>query len=172
MPGVSEETLLAVAAACGFGSLHPVSRAVVAEALARGIAAPPPTEVARASGARRDRDGGRRQPRCSVAERCSSIWASTVATARTMTSRRYGWPTTARASAASSCAISRGPRRGDALDAMRALGIDRLVLLTGDRAAAAREVGEALGMDEVIAEVLPAQKLEVGPRRAGCAAAP
>src|ERR1700719_2700172 len=49
----------------------------------------------------------------------------------------------------------------DALAAMRALGIDRLVLLTGDRAAVAREVGEALGMDEVVAEVLPAQKLEV-----------
>ena len=49
----------------------------------------------------------------------------------------------------------------EALAAMRALGIDRLVLLTGDRAAAAREVGEALGMDEVVAEVLPAQKLDI-----------
>ena len=49
----------------------------------------------------------------------------------------------------------------EALAAMRALGIDRLVLLTGDRAAVAREVGDALGMDEVVAEVLPAQKLEV-----------
>ena len=49
----------------------------------------------------------------------------------------------------------------EALAAMRALGIDRLILLTGDRAAVAREVGEALGMDEVVAEVLPAQKLEV-----------
>src|SRR6202041_653511 len=48
----------------------------------------------------------------------------------------------------------------EALEAMRALGIDRLVLLTGGRAAAAREVGQALGMDEVVAEVLPAQKLE------------
>jgi P-type E1-E2 ATPase len=54
----------------------------------------------------------------------------------------------------------RGEAR-DALDAMRALGIDRLVLLTGDRAAVARSVGEALGMDDVVAEVLPAQKLEV-----------
>ena len=36
---------------------------------------------------------------------------------------------------------------------MRALGIGRLILLTGDRAAAAREVGDALGMDEVVAEV-------------------
>jgi P-type E1-E2 ATPase len=33
--------------------------------------------------------------------------------------------------------------------------------LTGDRATTAREVGAALGMDDVVAEVLPAQKLEV-----------
>jgi Zn2+/Cd2+-exporting ATPase len=49
----------------------------------------------------------------------------------------------------------------DALDAMRSLGIGRFVLLTGDRAKVANEVGAALGMDEVVAEVLPAQKLEV-----------
>jgi P-type E1-E2 ATPase len=44
---------------------------------------------------------------------------------------------------------------------MRAMGIDRMLLLTGDRAAVANEVGLALGMDEVIADVLPEQKLEV-----------
>ena len=43
--GESEEKLLAVAAACGFGSLHPVSRAVVAEALARGIVSTPPRDL-------------------------------------------------------------------------------------------------------------------------------
>src|ERR1019366_7155904 len=43
--GESEETLLAVAASCGFGSLHPVSRAVVAEALARGIVGTPPKNL-------------------------------------------------------------------------------------------------------------------------------
>ncbi len=53
------------------------------------------------------------------------------------------------------------PEARAALDAMRRLGIDRLVLLTGDRSAVANEVGSALGMDEVVAEVLPAQKLEV-----------
>ena len=50
---------------------------------------------------------------------------------------------------------------GGALADMRALGIDRLVLLTGDREGIAQEVGHALGMDEVVAEVLPEQKLEV-----------
>jgi Cd2+/Zn2+-exporting ATPase len=41
------------------------------------------------------------------------------------------------------------------------MGIARLILLTGDRASAARRVGDLLGMDEVVAEVLPAQKLDV-----------
>src|ERR1700730_7274445 len=43
--GESEETVLRIAAACGFGSLHPVSRAVVAEALARGVVSTPPREL-------------------------------------------------------------------------------------------------------------------------------
>src|SRR5580700_8760221 len=43
--GTSEKTLLAVAASCGFGSLHPVSRAVVAEALSRGIESTPPRDL-------------------------------------------------------------------------------------------------------------------------------
>src|ERR1700726_183671 len=43
--GESERTLLAVAASCGFGSLHPVSRAVVAEAAARGIVSTPPRDL-------------------------------------------------------------------------------------------------------------------------------
>src|SRR6202040_1499124 len=43
--GSSEQSLLLLAASCGFGSLHPVSRAVVAEALARGITAMPPQDL-------------------------------------------------------------------------------------------------------------------------------
>jgi P-type E1-E2 ATPase len=60
--------------------------------------------------------------------------------------------------------VLRDQPRGEAryaLTEMRELGIDRLVLLTGDRAGVAREIGALLGMDEVIADVLPAQKLEV-----------
>ena len=43
--GESERTLLSVGASCGFGSLHPVSRAVVAEAQARGIPIARPSAV-------------------------------------------------------------------------------------------------------------------------------
>jgi len=158
--GASEEKLLAVAAACGFGSLHPVSRAVVAEARARGIVSMPPGDlqekpglgvVATVEGQRAvlgrralleelgidvglERDGD-----------VSQVW---VAHGRRCLGRLV---------------LRDQPRKEahDALAAMRALGIDRLVLLTGDRLAVAREVGEVLGMDEVVAEVLPAQKLDV-----------
>ena len=158
--GESEEGLLAVAAACGFGSLHPVSRAVVAEAAARGIVPTPPADLQERPGlgvvATVDGERAALGRRALLADLdidvgaeddgdVSQVW---VACGRRCLGRLV---------------LRDQPRREarDALAAMRALGIDRLVLLTGDRAAVARQVGEALGMDEVVAEVLPAQKLEV-----------
>jgi Cd2+/Zn2+-exporting ATPase len=158
--GESEATLLAVAAACGFGSLHPVSRAVVAEALTRGILSTPPQDlqerpglgvVAMVEGRRAIL--GRRELLVDLGidtgweedEDVSQVWVA------------HGGRCLGRV-------VLRDQPRAEAreaLDAMRALGIDRLILLTGDRATVAQEVGEALGMDEVIAEVLPAQKLDV-----------
>jgi heavy metal translocating P-type ATPase len=156
----SEEALLGVAGSCGFGSLHPVSRAIVGEALSRGIDITQPKDlqekpglgvVAELGGRRAilgrkellidlgvpvgpEEDGG-----------VSQVWVA-------YRGRYLG-----------RFELRDQPRieAREALAAMRALGINRLVLLTGDRAKVAREVGDALGMDEVVAEVLPAQKLEV-----------
>jgi P-type E1-E2 ATPase len=159
-PGTSPTELLAVAAACGFGSLHPISRAVVAEARAQGVSVAPPDElqerpglgvVARIEG--RTAALGRRalledlgaNPGDRDTEDAPGVWVA-------LDGRYIGR------------IVCRDlPRAGarEALEEMRGLGIDRLVLLTGDKAAIAAEVGEALGMDHVIAEVLPAQKLEV-----------
>jgi soluble P-type ATPase len=53
--------------------------------------------------------------------------------------------------------------RADARQTIRALrrgGITRIVLATGDRAEAASAVGELTGVDEVIAELTPAGKLD------------
>jgi Cd2+/Zn2+-exporting ATPase len=160
VPGQTEATLLAVAASCGFGSLHPVSRAVVAEALSRGIVATPPGDLQERPGLGVVAmvDGwqavlGRRTLLVDLGISAvseddgdvSQVWVA------------YGGRCLGR------LVLRDQPRSEarDALAAMRALGIDRLVLLTGDRAAVAREVGQVLGMDEVVAEVLPAQKLEV-----------
>lgn len=52
------------------------------------------------------------------------------------------------------------PEAPAALADLRALGLRRQVLLTGDRARVAREVGEALGIADICAEALPEQKME------------
>ncbi len=50
------------------------------------------------------------------------------------------------------------PQAAGTARALRALGIRRLVMLTGDHASAAEAIGRQLGLDEVRAELLPAQK--------------
>lgn len=51
------------------------------------------------------------------------------------------------------------PEAKAALHELRKLGLTRTILLTGDRREVAQQIGRALEMDEVIAEVLPEQKL-------------
>jgi heavy metal translocating P-type ATPase len=53
--------------------------------------------------------------------------------------------------------------RGSAITAvedLKGLGIEHMVLLTGDRAAVARQVANEVGIDEVSAEMLPEQKMD------------
>ena len=52
------------------------------------------------------------------------------------------------------------PTSGDAIERLKALGL-RTVLLTGDNRATAEAVAAEVGIDEVIAEVMPADKAEV-----------
>ena len=158
--GESQERLLAVAAACGFGSLHPVSRAVVAEASARGIKSNPPKNL-------------QERPGLGVV---ASVEGKPAVLGRKALLTELGISVGSEGEGdVSQVWVAHGgrclgrfvlrdkprPEAREALAAMRAMGIDRLVLLTGDRAAAANEVGVALGMDQVVAEVLPAQKLDV-----------
>jgi Zn2+/Cd2+-exporting ATPase len=158
--GESEEHLLHVAAACGFGSLHPVSRAVVAEALSRGIVSVPPKDLQEKPGlgvlAMVDGRQAMLGRRALLGELGVDVGTEEDADVSQV------W--VAHGGRSLGCIVLRDqPRREarEALDGMRTLGIHRLVLLTGDRASVANEVGEALGVDEVVAEVLPAQKLEV-----------
>ncbi|MDR0897521.1 MAG: cadmium-translocating P-type ATPase [Oscillospiraceae bacterium] len=51
------------------------------------------------------------------------------------------------------------PGAKEALDALRAQGVSRLVMLTGDRPAAAKGIAKELGIDEVRAELLPEDKV-------------
>jgi len=52
------------------------------------------------------------------------------------------------------------PDARPALVRLRASGIERLVMLTGDNSATAKRVGAELGIDEVIADLLPDAKVD------------
>ncbi|MBG0820468.1 copper-translocating P-type ATPase [Planomonospora sp. ID91781] len=69
-----------------------------------------------------------------------------------------GWDGRARAVLTVADAVK--PTSAEAVAALRGLGL-RPVLLTGDHGTAARRVAAEVGIDEVIAEVLPADKVDV-----------
>ena len=52
------------------------------------------------------------------------------------------------------------PHSKEAIAALKAAGIQKTVMLTGDAKAVADQVAEALGIDEVFSELLPADKVE------------
>jgi len=158
--GYSEEEVLVAAARCGHGSLHPVSRAAVEAADARELEYERP-------------------------ERTEEVPGKGVVVADEELPLRLGrgeWLED-QGVAGLEAAPSPGPgvwvaRGGElvgyislvdrpreeavqALEHTRMLGIERLVLLTGDREEVAREVAQDLGFDAYVAEVLPEEKLDV-----------
>jgi heavy metal translocating P-type ATPase len=160
--GESQESLLRVAAACAHGSLHPVSRAIIAECLARGVAGPSAKDLQEKPGLGvvamvDDRMAvlGRRELLLELGVAVEDIDSEQEGNSLAWVAHDDRF--------LGRVVLRDQPRREarEALAAMRALGIDRLVLLTGDRLAAAQQVGRALGVDEIVADVLPAQKLEV-----------
>ncbi|WDZ86502.1 heavy metal translocating P-type ATPase [Micromonospora cathayae] len=84
--------------------------------------------------------------------------AVTTAQAEGRTAVVAGWAGRARGALVVADVVK--PTSRTAIDQLRALGLTP-VLLTGDNAAAARTVAAEVGVDEVIAEVLPAEKVDV-----------
>lgn len=52
-------------------------------------------------------------------------------------------------------------RTVEGLKNLKALGVEKFVMLTGDRKQIADSIGEALGIDEIHSELLPADKLDI-----------
>lgn len=164
----SQDELLSQAAVCATASRHPVSRAVVLSCEQRGVEAEEiEATVMERSGKGMQADFrtgrlllGRREwlteegfdPPEEPEHLGSIVW---------LARERFG--ESAPAKRVLGCfllADSPRPEAKEALQELRRIGIRRSVLLTGDRKAVARRIGAALEMDEVIAEVLPEQKLE------------
>lgn len=158
--GRDDDTVIALAAAVERDSEHPLGRAIVAAAEHRGLHVPQATEfqarngvgvTATVDGASVSVGG----PGMLHSHRASALpeteeWASHGSTVLHVL--RDG-----RVIGAVALADEIRPESRDAIEALHARGV-RVVMLTGDAEAVARAVGDDLGIDEVIAGVLPQDK--------------
>lgn len=157
---VSEDDLLRLAAAADRRSAHPLAKAVVDEASRRGIAVPEPDRFEQLQG---------RGVKATVEQRLVLVGNSALLT-------EAGVAITALPNAGAQTAvhvavdgrfvgvifIADTVRVGarEALNALRASGVDRIVMLTGDNEVTARAVAEELGIDNVRAGLLPEDKVD------------
>jgi Cu+-exporting ATPase len=164
-PGVSEEALLKVAAAVEEGSEHPLAAAVVSNARSRGLrweratgfeATPGRGVTASVSGTQVVVGSPRLFEGLGLA---SEGWMTAV------TSITQGGRTPILVSQdgayLGALAVS-DPVKPDSVAAigeLKRMGL-RVIMLTGDHPGAAEAIGREVGVDEVVSQVLPAQKAE------------
>ena len=164
-PALGRDAALRLAAALAQGSTHPVSAALVAAAAARGLGLPVPEAM-------QDVPGGGLAGRVEghavllgaegflrsagiVPEDGVGIAAGVAAAAGSV-----AWlARDGRAVAAFVMADGLRQEAPRAVRRLRALGVRRIVLLTGDRAGAAAPIGRALRLDAVLASRSPAEKI-------------
>lgn len=155
----TEQEVLRAAAACAHGSLHPVSRAIVRAAEEAQLEYTP-AEASEEIPGKGVRTAG--SEACLLGRRQWLADEGVAVPDQAPTSGPGVWVARGQ-QVLGYLSLSDRPRAEAraALEQTRKLGIDRLVLLTGDREEVAREVAEELGFDAYVAEVLPEQKLEV-----------
>jgi heavy metal translocating P-type ATPase len=160
-PGRTPAEVLTLAASVDQYSPHVLARAIVEEALARGLELRPARDVVEEPGrgatGRLDgavlavgKHGGGELP----------DWARAADNRAALDGAAVAWLTVDEVLAGA--VLLRDPLRHDAPRALRRLrgaGIERLLMLTGDREEPAREVAAVLGLDEVLAHQSPADKV-------------
>ncbi|MCW5952462.1 MAG: copper-translocating P-type ATPase [Propionibacteriaceae bacterium] len=163
----AEDDLLALAAAVEHYSEHPIARALVEAAEARGLQLPEAAEVTALPG---HGVTGRVAPEHQVVlgnaelmrgrdisiEAAEEFLNTAAETGRTPVLVAVDGALRGGFAVADALKDTAAP----AVARLRNLGL-RTVLLTGDREAAARDVAEAVGADEVVAQVLPTEKAQV-----------
>ena len=169
-PGTSETDLLALAAGVEQGSSHPLAKAVVVAAEARGIATPPVSDQAAVPGKGVTAIvGGRKvsvgSPRHAT-ESGAALGDLAEAVTRLETEGKTAVVVLADGAVAGVLALRDEPRAdaAEGIAALSRLGI-RSVMLTGDNARTGAAIAKGLGLD-VKAELLPDDKLrEIGALR-------
>ena len=166
MEGVDESELLRVAASVEQSSSHPIAKAVVDAAVARGIAVPPVANAVavKGKGVEGVVDGVRAgvgrarlfEGNALVADPRAEVLAREIeGQAMTAMAVVHG----ARTLGAIGVSDRPRPEATDAIRALRGLGCE-VVMLTGDNAATGAKVGAEVGVTTVKAGLMPEQKID------------
>lgn len=165
----SESTLLRLAAAVERRSSHPLADAVITRATEQSIDIPEPTEfaVVRGRGAQGVVDG--QIVRAGNAAFMTENGIALPASASTNAETAVFVATADRALGMIVFADQPRPGASTVVQRLKASGIKRVIMLTGDNAAVASRIAKELGVDEVEADLLPDGKVRVieGLRAAG-----
>ncbi len=176
----STDELLALAAALEQHSEHPVAHAIRGAAARRDIAPAtiPTLQALRGFGVRGDLNGDTyflgndrlfRGPEFRLSDedsnRIRNDWGSDSAGSMAKQSQNAAgtqvWlGTSTRILGKLQLADQPRPRISQAITQLRQLGVQRVVMLTGDNAAAAAVIAKQIGVDEVFADLLPQQKID------------
>ena len=163
-PGRRPAQVLRLAASLDQYSPHVLARALVDAARERGLHLSVPSDMSEEPG--RGASGTVAGHRMTIGRRAEDApppdWARSVDNRALLDGAAVAW--LSEDGAPVGAVLLRDPLRSDAprtLRRLRASGIERLVMITGDRAAPAREVGAVLGLDDVRAGLTPADKVAV-----------
>jgi heavy metal translocating P-type ATPase len=161
-PGSDSTEMLRLAASVDQLSPHVLAEAIVTEALARGLQLSLPSDVMEEPG--RGVTAAIGGQRVSVgklpSDTVTSAWARGVVNRAHLDGAAIAWVCSDGQPAGA--VLLQDPLRRQAprtVRRLRAAGLNRLVMLTGDRAEPAREVATVLGLDEVYAEQTPIDKV-------------
>ncbi len=159
MGGVDENELLRMAAAADRRSAHPLAKAVVAAAAARGIEVPEPESFDQLQG---------RGVKATVASRVVLVGNAAllresgvlfVATVEDDARTPLHVAIDGQFAGVIYVADTLRPGAKEALAELKASGVKRIVMLTGDNASTAQAVASELGIDEVRSNLLPEDKV-------------
>jgi Cu2+-exporting ATPase len=163
-PGITEGDLIGQAAAVESNSEHPLAKAIVAEAKRRGVTQSPGTDFKALPGRGAE---ALVQGRRVVVGGPRLLTEANVSVPAELEKRTAAWSSDGKTVL---YAVAQGgllgaftvedairPESAEAVTELHALGI-RVAMITGDSQAVADSVARRLGIDEVAAEVLPADK--------------
>ena len=161
-PGRDASEVLRLSASVDQMSPHVLAEAIVTEALTRGVPLSLPVDVVEqpGRGVTATVDGHRVEVGKLPGDTIGAGWARAAINRASLDTAAIAWVCVDEEPAGA--VLLRDPLRRNAprtVRRLRAAGLDRLVMLTGDRAEPAREVATVLGLDEVYAEQSPADKV-------------